>query len=105
MQNGPGYPEPILHFELILLLLWRRQARFDGLETVIHLLKEALEFFEAQISRGLLSRASRGWFFGFVIRAVSSPRMSSGLGIRGPFQARDLALDHRGHFDAEVVAL
>jgi hypothetical protein len=45
MQNGSRAAGTHLHFELILLLLWRGQARFDGLEAIVHLLEEALEFF------------------------------------------------------------
>src|SRR5260370_1526562 len=82
------------------LLLRRREALFQGLEPLVHLLKQVLEFFEPLFGGELFIAGLGGFFAG-----IAGTGTSTWLSTSGILQARDLRFDHRGHFDAEVVAL
>src|SRR5712664_3382487 len=82
------------------LLLRRRETLFHGLEPLVHLLKQVLEFFEPWFGGELFIAGLGGFFAG-----IAGTGMSTWLSTSGILQARDLRFDHRRHFDAEVVAL
>src|SRR5229473_803954 len=73
--------------------LW--QARFERFESLVHFLKQTLELVESLIG-GLPLLVAAG---------LSGSGACTGFSFRWFFQALDLPLDHRRHFDAQVATI
>ena len=88
------------------LVLEGREAALDGLESIVHLLHQVFEFIEPLGHAGFVI-----FRVGISSHALVDVAIFVGCGVRVTarslwiFQPGNLPLDHRHHFDAQIVAL